>query len=169
MRLAGQVVPQRFAKLLEFPLTDIASQGDHRHLVAMSQFRHDRSLGVLGEGVDRVDPGLDLRCQPLHVVVGLCLDDNRTEPLPGGGADFPDPREIVNRLLDPDADLLLDLPRARPRVGQGNIDAIQLEFGEKLLVQCRYAQQAPDHEEHHQQVGGNRVINEPANRPSHGH
>ena len=148
-------------------VAEITGQGDHRHVMAVGQFGDNRAFGVHRECVDRVDPGFDLRSQPLHVVIGFGLYQNGAHALARRGANLLDAAEIVNRFLDAHTDLFLYLFRTGAGVGHGDTDAIELELGEELLVQCRHAEETADDEKHHQQVGSDRVIDKPPDRTAH--
>ena len=136
--MAGKIISQSLTQLFEFPFVELTRQLHDTEEVPVNEFCDDRPLSVSRKGRDRVDSRLDLIGEPLGWVTRQRLDNDLTHSLRGCGANLFDTVEIVNRLLDPNTDLFLNLPRACPGKGHGNTDAINDRRGEKLLIETGY-------------------------------
>ena len=98
------------------------------------------------------------------------LDGDDAHALGGDRGDLLDAVQSLDRLLDPDADALLDLFRRGAEVDHADGDDVQGELGEDLLgdLSRRTERSAPPPTiSDHQQVGGDAVLGEPGDRPVH--
>ena len=163
----GEVVAQPLAEPFQSALVGLAGDRHLHHLAPDDRFLDDRLLGLLGEGVDGVDPRLDVVQQLLDVGARHRLDQHRADVLAGGRADLLDPLEVLDRLFDADDHPFFDLFRRRAGVGHGYRDHIGREVREHLLLHGEDTHQAADDDQDHHQVGGDAVLGEPADDALH--
>ena len=130
--------------------------------MAINELGDHGTLGVGWESGDRIDPGFNLVGKSLGGVACQRLNDDLPHTIRSGRTDLLDTVEVVNRLLDPHANLLLHLSRASPGKRHGDADAIDNGGGEKLFIQTRDVVEPADHQNHHQEVCCNRIGDEPA-------
>ena len=145
-----------------------ARDGDVRHLAAGDQLPDDRPLGFHGERRDRLDVVRHLVEHAPGIGAGLELHDHRRAALGRGRRDLLDAVDVLDGLLDADDDPGLDLLRRRAEVGHLDSDAAQIELGEYLFGDRRGARQAAGDDQNHQEVRGDGVAGEPADRAVHG-
>jgi len=143
----------------------VAADGHVDDLAPWPEFLNDGTLRVLGEGGDRVDPGLHLREDPLQVLSLLQLDRHGACPFGRGARELLQPGKPLELLLDAAADALLDLLRGRAGVDDPHLDDLRRELGEDLDLQPTDRQGAARTEKHHEDVGRHPVLHEPGDHP----
>ena len=133
----------------------------------MGHFTDDRPLGITGETGYRIYPTLDLAGQSLHVVIGLRFYDDRSQSLPCRRANLFHPIQVMHSLFNTHADLLLNFTGAGAGIRQRNAYFIDHRIGKELLIKRRQTGSSTNQQKDHQQVGGDWVIDKPANWTSH--
>ena len=135
------------------------------HVLATRDLAHLRPLGLLREGDDAIDFGLDFIERPVDVGARLEPRDHGAETL-GSGCLYPvEPLNAPDLLLDPLDDRLLDLPGRRPGIEDKNLDLIQRQLRKHLLNQVPGRRQTREDQEQHQHVGGHAVSGHEGDRP----
>jgi hypothetical protein len=154
-----QAITHRLGLLAQLTRVQLAVDHHHHHLAPVGELLHHRALGVLGEGDDAVDGGLDVAEHLVEVRAVDDLDQHAAGALVGEADHAAHIVQAVDRLFDRLDDTLLDLRGRRSRIGYGDQYAIELDLGEDLgLDHLGRGEGAADQKEEHQQVGGDGVF-----------
>ncbi len=136
-------------------------------LAPVGDFGDDRFLGQFRKSFNGVHPGLDVVQHLPRVRPQFKLHQDGAEPLGGGGGDFLDAVQPLDRLLDLDGDPFLHLFRRGAQIGDPDADQIQAEFREHFLLHADEGEAACEHDQGHEQVGRHPVTREPFDGPVH--
>ena len=136
-------------------------QGDRRK--AHLGLADDGALGIGGKVLDRVYPALHVAQQGVQVGAVQGFDHDPRHGLERVGFHPLDPVEVVDRLLDLQHDALLHLFRRGTGVGHGDRDHVHVQGGKHGPLNGEGRAQADHQDNHHQQVGGDRVVGKPGN------
>ena len=166
-RLGGEVVAHPLGDRLEGELVGLTRHGDVHDPEPRQQLGDDGFLGFLRERLDGIDVGLDVVEHAPRVAAEGDLDHHRAGAFVRRGDDLLDAVDALNRLLDADADALLDLFRRRAEVRHLDAHHVELDLGEGLAPDVEHPDQPGDDDEQHQQVGGHRVAREPLDHSVH--
>ena len=121
---SARIVAHSLSERLQGPLVRLTRDRHLDHLGPPDHLLDDRFLGLVGKGVDGVDPRLDVVEQLLQV---FALEDRHCDHsgvLGRGRADVLDSLEILDRFFDPDHHALLDLLGRGSGVGHPDVDDV---------------------------------------------
>jgi len=144
-----------------------AGDGDVRHLVAGDQLADDRPLRLDRKCRDGLDVVRHFVEHALRVGAGLELHDHRRAALGRGRHDLPHAVDVLDGFLDTNDDPGLDFLRRRPEIGNLDSDAPEIDLRHHLFGDRRGAGEAAHDDQHHQEVRGDRVAGQPADRAIH--
>ena len=163
----GDLVAHLLAQHLERSLARRSRDRDVHHVLPEREQRDHGLLGLGRKAANRVHLALELRERPVRVGPELELQPDRADSLGGKRGHAIDPGRTLDRLLDPDADPLLDLLGRRAQVGDADHDRFKLDVRELLLTDRQQREDAAGDEHGHEQIGSNGVVDEPGDDGLH--
>ena len=127
----------------------------------------DGLLGFFREGVDRIDPVLDV-VQGAIGISGLeQLDGDLANALDGRRAYLVDALDTLERLFNADADAFFDLFRCCTQVLHAYGDQVVVQIRKRFLRHERQADHARHDDDAKQQIGSDGVARKPGDRAVH--
>ena len=134
LRDRRQLVAHALGHRLQREFVRVTRKGEIDDLTACQQLLNDRFLGLLGEGVDRVDTALDVVQDAADIGAELELDHHAPHPFRRGRGELLDAVESLDGLLDPDAHRSLYLVGRHAQVRDLDVDSVERDFRKDLGV-----------------------------------